>query len=102
MVQRIPVALQSGTTDPQEARAFLQARIGRWAMWVCVLSSGFYLLNVILSVLVGGVYGSPADDWAEILLLPAPLMHAAASLLMGAVTMASISCPWQRRTAVSM
>ena len=37
-------------------------------MWVCLLSSGFYLLNVILSVLVGGVYASPDDDWRGILL----------------------------------
>ena len=83
MLKRIPVALQSGTADPQEARIFLQARIGRWAMWVCLLSSGFYLLNVILSVLVGGVYASPDDDWRRILLFPAPIMHAAASLIVG-------------------
>jgi hypothetical protein len=53
-------------------------------MWVFVLSGSFYLLNLFVWVLVGGVYRL-APWWGDMLLLPATMMHAGATVIMGAV-----------------
>ncbi|HSC26507.1 MAG TPA: serine/threonine-protein kinase [Vicinamibacterales bacterium] len=74
--------LWSGTDD-EDARAFLQNRLGLWAAWVCGLSSGFFLLNIVL---IGVATVSPGLPQPDVELVnPANIMHLAANLLFGTV-----------------
>ena len=77
----IAVALSSGTSESEGKRGTLQDRIGLWALWVGVLSSAFYVMNVVtwpFARLEG-------TTLAGVLLHTGPLIHLAASLLFLAV-----------------
>ena len=82
-VAPIPAALGSATTETEEGRAFFQQRLGLFGGWLFILSSGFYLLNAVLSALM-----SPVQ-----LLLPPSMLHLATTLLLGGVW-------WLTRTTV--
>jgi hypothetical protein len=77
----IAVALPSGSSDTEGTRGTLQDRIGLWALWVGVLSSTFYLANVITWPLVE-LAGYTLID---VLRHPGPLLHLGVSLLFLAV-----------------
>src|SRR5262245_60439521 len=91
MTQHVPVAVSSRSTDHEETRAFLQRRVGQWAMWVFLLSSSFYVINLLLWASTGDVY--PVDSLPAFLAEPGTLMHAAASLIMGSVWLQTRSRP---------
>jgi eukaryotic-like serine/threonine-protein kinase len=77
---RIAIALSSEGSESEGARGMLQERISLWALWVFVLSSGFYLVNVAAWPLT-----KMHETLTEMLLDPSALLHLAASLLFGAV-----------------
>src|ERR687898_90855 len=68
---RIAVALPAGSSDLQGTYELLRDRIGLWARWVFILSSGFYLVNIITWPLVQ-MHGM---SLAEVLLQPSTLLH---------------------------
>jgi serine/threonine-protein kinase len=76
----IAVALPTGATDHADARAFLQDRIGLWALWVFILSSGFYLANIISWPFI-----SRSMTFSHVVSEPGALLHLAASLTFGVV-----------------
>ena len=43
----IAIALPSGGSDLQGTHELLRDRIALWAQWVFILSSGFYVVNII-------------------------------------------------------
>lgn len=73
----IRVALPSGSGDSEGTRGTLQDRIGLWALWVGVLSSAFYLVNVITWPLVE----LPGYRLSDVLMHTGPLLHLVVSLL---------------------
>ena len=84
----VPVALGSASSDTEEGRAFFQERLGLYAMWVFILSGGFYLLNTVLT----------AD--LRVNLTQYSLAHLGATLTVGAVwgtTRAVVLSPWVLR-----
>jgi eukaryotic-like serine/threonine-protein kinase len=77
----VAVALSTGESDTEATRTVLHERIGLWAMWICILSSAFYVTNIVTWPLM-----APADVLLlEVLRHPAQLLHLAASLLFGGV-----------------
>jgi len=76
----IAVALPSGGTDQGDARAFLQDRISLWAVWVFILSSGFYLANIASWPFIGD-----RMTFSHVVSERGPLLHLAASLTFGVV-----------------
>jgi eukaryotic-like serine/threonine-protein kinase len=76
----IAVALPTGGTDHADARAFLQDRIALWAAWVFILSSAFYLANV-----VSWPFIAERMTFSHIVSDRGPLLHLAASLTFGVV-----------------
>ena len=72
-ISPVPVALGSATSDTEEGRAFFQERLGLYAMWIFILSGGFYLLNTVLA----------AD--LRVNLTQHSLAHLGATLTLGAV-----------------
>jgi serine/threonine-protein kinase len=89
-------SLRPGSTDVESARAFLQDRIGLWAFWVFVLSFGFYLTNVSTWVLLGPRFRAGLG-LTEMLLQKGTLLHLAASLMFGAVWLATRHRRWSTR-----
>lgn len=81
---RVAVAFPSGTTDVEAARAFLQDRLRLWAFWVFVLSSGFYLTNLVMWASLGPSFRKGLSVW-DLALQPGPMVHVAASLFYGVV-----------------
>jgi serine/threonine-protein kinase len=77
----VDVALPSASGETEATRGTLQDRIGLWALWVGVLSSAFYLVNVVTWPLVE----LPGYALVEVLGHTGPLLHLAASLLFLAV-----------------
>ena len=76
----LAVALSSGAEDTDGTRAVLQERVGLWTKWSCLLSSGFYLANLLT-----WPFTLPPDHPVSRMLVEAgPLLHLAASLLLGA------------------
>jgi hypothetical protein len=73
-----------GGTDSEAVRALLQDRIALWTFWVFVLSSGFYLLNVVSWVLLQPVFPT-LRRYVEMSLNAGNVFHLAASLLLGAI-----------------
>ena len=68
----VAIAIPSASPDTAGARAFLQERIALWALWVFVLSGGFFVVNVLTWPLIGNAWQS--------LLNRANLFHVGASL----------------------
>ena len=77
----VAIALPTGSTDQADARAFLQDRIGLWALWVFILSAAFFLVNLATFPLIR----SASRTVGDVLLHPGNLIHLAASLLFGGV-----------------
>jgi serine/threonine-protein kinase len=84
--------LPSGSTDGEPARAFLQDRIGLWALWVFVLSAAFYVTNMLTAPFVRP--GAP--ELVEMMLQAGNVDHLAATLVFGGVWMLT------RRTPLSL
>jgi hypothetical protein len=82
---RLDVArpLPTSATEGEPSRAFLQERIGLWACWVFLLSSGFYLINLATAPFLRG---GPARLWSTVL-QAGNLDHLAASLVFGGLWM---------------
>jgi predicted Ser/Thr protein kinase len=78
---RIAIALPSGGSEVEGTREILRERIGLWALCVCLLSSTFYLVNVI----AWPVHIAPAISVVQMLGHPGAMLHAAASLFFGLV-----------------
>jgi predicted Ser/Thr protein kinase len=76
----IAVALPTGGSDHADARAFLQDRIALWALWVCILSSGFYLANIVSWPFIGDQM-----TFSHVVSERGPVLHLAASLTFGIV-----------------
>jgi serine/threonine-protein kinase len=93
----VPVGIASGTTDSEEARAFLQQRLGLWGLWVFVLSGGFFLVNIIVWMFHGSVFPE-GPGFTQMLLQPPNVLHAAATLLFGALWLIarSLRVPYSR------
>ncbi len=81
MKMQVARVLPSGTTDIEPARALLQDRIKLWTFWVFILSSGFYLTNILTWPFVRRASGT----FADVLLQAGNLDHLAASLVFGGV-----------------
>jgi serine/threonine-protein kinase len=73
----IAIALASATSDTEGTRGTLQDRIGLWALWVGVLSSAFYLVNIVTWPLVPHT----GLRLVDVLVHPGPVLHLAASVL---------------------
>jgi hypothetical protein len=71
----VAIAIPTASPDTAGARAFLQERLALWALWVFVLSGGFFVVNVIAWPFTGNV--------SQSLLNRANLCHVAASLAFG-------------------
>jgi serine/threonine-protein kinase len=82
----------SGATDVEPTRAFLQDRIGMWACWVFLLSSGFYVTNLVTYPLVRGSSTGLLDTMLKL----ENIDHLAASLVFGGV------CLLTRRKQLSL
>src|SRR5262245_7383434 len=90
----IAVALPSGSVDTDGARGILQERVGLWTKWACLLSSGFYLANII-----SWPFTMPQGHTViGMLVLPGPMFHLAASLLLGIVWLVARRVPMSTRT----
>ncbi|HET9439533.1 MAG TPA: hypothetical protein VFO52_05155, partial [Longimicrobiales bacterium] len=77
---RIAIALPSADSDVSGTRSMLQERIGLWAMWVCVLSSTFYIVNIVAWPLVASTSGV-----LDMLVHRGPMLHLVASVWFGSV-----------------
>ena len=77
--------LPSGATDEEPGRAFMQDRIGLWALMVFLLSFGFYVLNLATTPFVARASRRMADA----MLQTGNLDHLAASLVFGATWLAT-------------
>jgi serine/threonine-protein kinase len=76
----VAVALSSAAEDTDGTRAVLQERVGLWTKWSCLLSSGFYLANLLT-----WPFTMPADHSVSRMVVEAgPVLHFLASLLLGA------------------
>lgn len=73
-------AFPTGSTDQADARAFLQDRVGLWALWVFVLSFGFYLVNIVTWPFVLG-----AAPLRDVIGSTGTVLHLTASLTFGAL-----------------
>lgn len=71
----VAIAMPSASPDMAGARAFLQERLALWAMWVFILSGGFFVVNVLTWPFVGNA--------SQSLLNRANLFHVTASLTFG-------------------
>jgi serine/threonine-protein kinase len=71
------------STDAEPARAFLQDRLGLWASWVFLLSSGFYVVNMATWPFVARGPGGVTDAVLQV----GNLDHLAASLVFGGVAL---------------
>jgi eukaryotic-like serine/threonine-protein kinase len=71
----VAIAIPSASPDAAGARAFLQERLALWALWVFLLSGGFFVVNVITWPFIGNI--------SQSLLNRANLFHVAASLAFG-------------------
>lgn len=71
----VAIAIPSASPDTAGARAFLQERLALWAMWVFVLSGGFFVVNVLTWPFIGNA--------SQSLLNRANLFHVVASLTFG-------------------
>jgi eukaryotic-like serine/threonine-protein kinase len=80
----VAIALPGVSTDIEGSRAFFQDRIGLWALWVFLLSFGFYLVNVLTWPLRATVL-TRQPGLVESLLQAGNLFHLAASLTFGVV-----------------
>ena len=80
----VAVALPPVSTDIEGTRTFLQDRIGLWALWVFILSFGFYLMNLLTWPLRASTLIRQPGLVAT-LLQPGNLFHLAASLTFGVV-----------------
>jgi hypothetical protein len=77
--------LPSAATEEEPARAFLQDRIGLWALMVFLLSFGFYVLNLATTPFVQRA----SQRIADAVLQAGNLDHLAASLVFGATWLAT-------------
>ena len=73
--------MPSGTTDIEPARALFQERIKLWTFWVFILSSGFYLINLLTWPFVRRA----SATFADVVLQAGNLAHLAASFVFGGV-----------------
>jgi eukaryotic-like serine/threonine-protein kinase len=76
----IEIVLPTGSTDQADARAFLQDRIALWAHWVFVLSSGFYIINLLMWSII-----APDRAYSVAMRHSGAVLHLSASLAFGAV-----------------
>jgi predicted Ser/Thr protein kinase len=81
--EHVAIALPSAGTEAEPARAFLQDRIGLWALWVFVLAGGFYVINIVTWPLAG----DPSHSLVTMLTHPASTLHLAATLIFGAASL---------------
>jgi hypothetical protein len=81
---RIAIALPTASGDQADARAFLQDRIGLWALWVYLLSGGFYIVNL-------GAWPVIADriPFSAFVLHAGPVLHLSATLTFAAAWLAA-------------
>ena len=77
---RIAIAIPEAGSDYEGSRALLQERVALWTMWVFVLSFGFYVVN-----LVNWLF-TMDDHIVQMVLSTGAMLHLAASLLFGAVS----------------
>jgi eukaryotic-like serine/threonine-protein kinase len=88
---RIAIALPTDASDSEAMRAMLRERIGLWALWVAILSGGFYIVNVV----VWPFTGAPMT-LGEMLRGEGAILHALGSLLFAGVWLLT------RRVALSL
>jgi serine/threonine-protein kinase len=72
----VAIAMPSASPDTAGAREFLQERIALWALWVFVLSGGFFVVNV----LTWPFLRSASRTFTETMVHRGNLFHVAASL----------------------
>ncbi len=75
----VAIALPSAPTDTAGARAFLQDRIALWALWVFVLSFGFYAVNMVTWPLLRNP-AAAQRTMMQVVTQPGNLFHLSASL----------------------
>jgi serine/threonine-protein kinase len=75
----VAIALPSAPTDTAGARAFLQDRIALWALWVFLLSFGFYVVNMVTWPLLRNP-AAVQRTTLDVVLQPGNLFHLSASL----------------------
>src|SRR5688572_76802 len=75
----VAIAIPSASSDTAGARAFLQERLALWALWVFILSGGFFLVNVATWPFLRGESGRLLDTLRQ----PGNLFHIAASTAFG-------------------
>ncbi len=90
---RIAIALSTEGSEVEGTRGMLQERISLWALWVFILSSGFYIVNVVVWPIAG-----MHETLAAMLLDTGPLLHLAASLLFGGVWLLTRNVTLPHRT----
>ena len=72
----VAIAMPSASPDTAGARQFLQERLALWALWVFVLSGGFFLVNVVTWPFLR----SQSRTFTETMLHRGNLFHIATSL----------------------
>jgi serine/threonine-protein kinase len=77
---RIAIRLPTDAGDSEATRAMLQERIGLWALWVALLSAGFYIVNI-----VAWPFSDTPMGLGEMLGHHASLLHVAGTVLFAAV-----------------
>jgi eukaryotic-like serine/threonine-protein kinase len=75
----VAIAMPSASPDTAGAREFLQDRLALWALWVFILSGGFFLVNLLSWPFLRGESFGLVDT----LLRPGNLFHVAAALAFG-------------------
>ena len=78
----VAIALPTAGSEAEPARAFLQDRIGLWALWVFLLAGGFYVINIVTWPFAG----DPGQSIVTMLVHPATTLHLAAVLTFGATS----------------
>ena len=75
----VAIAMPSASPDTAGARQFLQERLALWALWVFILSGGFFLVNVVTWPFLR----SQSRTFTETMLHRGNLFHIATSLTFG-------------------
>jgi serine/threonine-protein kinase len=75
----VAIAMPSASPDTAGAREFLQERLALWALWVFILSGGFFLVNLLTWPFLRG----DSRGLVDTLLQPGNLFHMAAALAFG-------------------
>jgi serine/threonine-protein kinase len=90
---RIAIALPTAASDSEATRGMLQERIALWALWVALLSTGFYLVDIVVWPFIGAPM-----TMLEMLGHQGVVLHAATSVFFFAVWMFARRVPLSLRS----